>query len=158
MTLLKIRSLLDLREIQLGLDISDMRALNAAEIHVLDSEAVDTLIDMLETQITLLYRMIDAHNKHFWPALLNAGEHLIFSSEEVEHYVPGSVEEMQLKLHYSYLSCAETPGAIEAIRLWIHPETPAEGHDADSVFGEKDAVTENETPENRRKSNRMQFS
>ncbi|KAL8676592.1 MAG: hypothetical protein Q9186_006908 [Xanthomendoza sp. 1 TL-2023] len=126
-TLLKIRLLLDLRALQNSMILR--RKVAPEILDIVRSQLVTTLIlgnskimnsaDQrpavrdLEKQVQMLYSRVGAHNKQFWPALLNPRKHL---GAQPHAYSAGSLEEMQMVLNHSYDSWKETPGAIEVIR------------------------------------------
>lgn len=74
---------------------------------------------MTDVQHTLIYqirrlvRIIENNNSHFTYALLTADEHL---SARPEHYSPGSFEEMELLLQYSYPAWWQHEGALELLQ------------------------------------------
>lgn len=68
----------------------------------------------LKNQIQELYVCVHNANQYFWPALIRPGNHL---KAHPSAYSMGSVPEMQLHLRYSYKAWAETPGAIDIIKL-----------------------------------------
>ncbi|KAI4273492.1 MAG: hypothetical protein LQ337_004593 [Flavoplaca oasis] len=72
-----------------------------------------SLIVELSSQVDELYVAVIRVNKHFWPALLNPGAHLTATPEV---YSPGTENEMQRMLQFSYDSWVETPGSIDFIR------------------------------------------
>jgi hypothetical protein len=71
------------------------------------------LITDLSSQIEQLIMTVKKANKHFWPALLDPGRHI---NARPEAYIRGSVEEMQIKLHYSADAWQENPDALAYIR------------------------------------------
>jgi len=70
-------------------------------------------IAKLRTQVQAFYAVVKKANAHFWPALLQPGDHL---KARPNGYMHGSQSHMQLTLQYSYNAWAETPGAIGVIR------------------------------------------
>ncbi|MCJ1284710.1 hypothetical protein MMC26_004046 [Xylographa opegraphella] len=71
------------------------------------------LIRKLEGQVQELYSRVKKSNKHFWPALLKPGKHLVVQKES---HSSGSVEHMQVVLQTYFDAWVETPGAIEVIK------------------------------------------
>lgn len=84
--------------------------------NIINSSDKTALIQKLRGQIKILYRAVDAQNKHFWPALLKPGKHL---TAQPDAYSPGSVQHMQIVLMYNYAAWAETQGAIDVIRVLV---------------------------------------
>ena len=74
------------------------------------------LIVNLYLHIDKLIPTVIKANSHFWTGLLNPGTHLEARPPTAR---PGSVEEMQRKLHKWYDAWDETPGAIDFIRAEI---------------------------------------
>ena len=127
-TLLKIRLLIDVRELQ---NASVIRQKVPQEIldtilsqlvsgtvvaenkDVMNAQDQTATIGTLEAQIQELHEAGDGMNKFFWPALLDPGEHL---HARPGTYSKGSLEEMQVVLQYNYDAWTETPGAIDKIR------------------------------------------
>ncbi|CAI7606305.1 unnamed protein product [Penicillium glandicola] len=70
----------------------------------------------LKAQIRALYKDVCKLNRHFWPALVNPGEHLEAKSMI---FSIGSVEQMQVALNLTYEAWYETPGAVGIIELAI---------------------------------------
>ncbi|KAJ5372374.1 Zinc finger MYND-type [Penicillium concentricum] len=70
----------------------------------------------LKAQICTLYEAVHKLNPHFWPALVNPGEHL--EAKPVMFSI-GSVEQMQLTLNLTYEAWHEAPGAIAVIQMAI---------------------------------------
>lgn len=76
-------------------------------------------IEDLYQQIRQCFNKVKKANAHFWPAMLNPGEHL---KARPETYTVGSVEEMQLKLQNCYDAFAETPGAMAEVEELMRSE------------------------------------
>lgn len=127
-TLLKIRLLLDVRALQNSSMIGGkvpQEILNgvrwqlvngsviAGNDDIMYAEDQTALIQSLEIQVQDLYTAVKNSNKHFWPALLNPGMHLMARPEAFSH---GSLQQMQLVLQYSFDAWMETPGAVNMIR------------------------------------------
>ena len=74
---------------------------------------VTQLIKDLNSQVNKLYKTVERANRHFWPALLKPGKHL---EARPGGYSMCSVEEMQVKLPYSFYAWQESPGALEYIK------------------------------------------
>ncbi|KAJ5520360.1 hypothetical protein N7463_000813 [Penicillium fimorum] len=70
----------------------------------------------LKAQIRALYEAVHKLNPHFWPALVNPGEHL---EAKAMIFSIGSVEQMQMALDLTYEAWCETPGAITVIEVAI---------------------------------------
>ncbi|KGO66386.1 Zinc finger, MYND-type [Penicillium italicum] len=70
----------------------------------------------LKAQIRALYEGVQKLNPHFWPALVNPGEHL---DAEPPMFSIGSVEQMQVALNLTYDAWYEAPGAIALIEMAI---------------------------------------
>lgn len=79
------------------------------EIMTGDSESRRALIEELKTQIDAVFEAVQEANEHFWPALIDPGDH--FNGMPAA-YSMGSVEQMKLTLRYNYDAWVETPGAI----------------------------------------------
>ncbi|KAI4604954.1 hypothetical protein J4E80_010785 [Alternaria sp. BMP 0032] len=86
---------------------------NNPKIKIRELEDCIPLINELEVHITELYLAVDGMNPHFWPALLNPGDHLTAVPNQVYW---GSEGEMQKTLQECYNAWAETEGAIGLIR------------------------------------------
>ena len=133
-TLLKIRLLMDVRELQMSsvigknvpqeiLDSVRGQIVSSSVVaknkNVMNAQDHTTMIANLEAQINELHGAVKKMNEHFWPALLSPKEHL---NAQPEAYSWGSVEEMQIALQHTYDAWTETPGAVDMIR-WIESET-----------------------------------
>ena len=133
-TLLKIRLLMDVRALQNSSVIGDRvpqeildsvrgqlvsGSVVAGNKDVMNSQDQTPLIENLEAQVQELFVAVKNMNKYFWPALLNPGKHL---TARPQAYSPGSLEETQLKLQYSYDAWTETPGAIDVVRELVKRE------------------------------------
>ncbi|CAI7607862.1 unnamed protein product [Penicillium discolor] len=70
----------------------------------------------LKAQIRALYENVHKLNPHFWPALVDPGEHL---EAKNTMYSIGSVEEMRMVLNLTYEAWQEAPGAIAVIQMAI---------------------------------------
>ncbi|RFU26167.1 hypothetical protein B7463_g10180, partial [Scytalidium lignicola] len=128
-TLIKIRILHDLRNLQSSTEVAktaslpqeildNIRAKLVSTIvtgnkEIMDSNDQGPAIEKLESQVAQLYKAVEKTNKHFWPALIRPGNNLKARPSYFSH---GTPEEMQLVLQYSYDSWLETPGAIDLIR------------------------------------------
>lgn len=122
-TLLKIRILFDLqalkgaavigqkvpREIFDNICSHMVGNIVAQRQDIMDGENLDQLIKDLQEQVLHMYQAVEKENKYFWPALLEPGSNMWTRPES---FTIGSEEEMQLVLQYSYVSWAESPGAI----------------------------------------------
>jgi hypothetical protein len=128
-TLLKIRLLLDLQNLSKAVDIQEPRAADEASgtiqqklvrspiilknRELLESKDHSGLLKKLEGQIKALYEATNRINKFYWIALLQPGNNL---TAKPMMYIPGTEEEMQLKLQYTYNAWKETPGSIDFIK------------------------------------------
>lgn len=70
----------------------------------------------LKAQIRALYEDVHRLNPHFWPALVDPGEHL---EAKTTMFSIGSVEQMQMTLNLTYEAWQEAPGAITVIEMAI---------------------------------------
>lgn len=70
----------------------------------------------LKAQIRALYEEVHKLNRHFWPALVDPGEHL---EARTTMFSIGSVEQMRMTLNLTYEAWQEAPGAISVIRMAI---------------------------------------
>lgn len=126
--LIKIRLLMDLQALQRARDeagphvpreILDriqqhtVSSIIARDPAVIERDDQTPYIAKLRKQVEGLYRAVKTSNFHFWPALLQPGNHL---RARPSFYTPGGESHMQLTLQYSYNSWAETPGAIGVIK------------------------------------------
>ena len=127
-TLLKIKLLVDVRELQNASVIGNKvpqeildgvrsqlvsGSIVSEKKNVMNAQDQSALIVNLEVQIEELHETIDCMNRYFWPALLDPEEHLITQPESYSH---GSFEEMQIVLQQTYDAWTETPGALDMIR------------------------------------------
>lgn len=67
----------------------------------------------IKAQICTLYKAVDKLNSHFWPALLDPGEHLLKTPMA---YAIGSVEQMQAILNLTFQAWGENPGAMDLVK------------------------------------------
>jgi hypothetical protein len=67
----------------------------------------------LDTQIQALIKGVETQNPQFWDGLFQPKKHL---AARIEAYSPGSVQEMQRALQFSFDSWTETPGAMDLMR------------------------------------------
>lgn len=77
----------------------------------------EEIMKKLNTQIEQLFKSVESNNKHFWKALLDPHSHL---QKRPGGYTPGSLQEMQLVLGYSYASWKETSGALELVKTRVN--------------------------------------
>lgn len=82
-----------------------------------DSDVRKTMIDKLEMQIGEIFDSVARANQYFWVVLIQDDYDF---SETPEYYTAGSVEEMVLVMRHSYEAWAETPGAIDFIKVKIN--------------------------------------
>ncbi|KGO37184.1 Zinc finger, MYND-type [Penicillium expansum] len=75
--------------------------------------------EQLKAQIRALYEDVQELNPHFWPALLNPGEHL---EVQTPIFSIGSVEQMRVVLNLTYEAWYEAPGAIAFIEMAVAGE------------------------------------
>ncbi|KAL2706510.1 hypothetical protein AAEP93_001760 [Penicillium crustosum] len=68
----------------------------------------------LRAQIRALYEDVHKINPHFWPALVDPGEHL---EAKTTMFSIGSVEEMRMILNLTYEAWQDAPGAIAVIQM-----------------------------------------
>ncbi|KAI4620737.1 uncharacterized protein J4E87_007065 [Alternaria ethzedia] len=78
-----------------------------------EDEELVPLTAELEDHIALLFAWTDAANRHFWPALLNPGDHLTATPEYVR---TGDETEMQMVLQESYNAFMETKSAFVLLK------------------------------------------
>jgi hypothetical protein len=126
-TLLKIRLLLDVRDLQNSTAMGEklpqealdnipgqlVSTIFAKNKDIMEGKDQSALIEKLESQVMKLYTAVKRENKYFWSALLQPGAHL---TARPVSYSYGSLEQMQLVLQYNYDSWVETPGAIDVVR------------------------------------------
>lgn len=127
-TLLKIRLMIDLsslqrageyagphvpREILDTIQRYSFISLVASESKIIERDDQTMHIIRLRSQTRKLYRTVNKANPHFWPALLEPGDHL---KARPTSYGRGDKGQMQLVLQYNYNAWSETPGAIGIIR------------------------------------------
>ncbi|KAH8671770.1 hypothetical protein BGZ60DRAFT_527222 [Tricladium varicosporioides] len=128
LTLLKVKLLLDVKMLEsvtvagekVPAEILDnirdqlvTRAVITERKEVMEAQDLEPFIRELVGQIAGLHAVVTKANRFFWQALLDPSQHL---SALPSAYSPGSVEEMQLVLNYSYDAWIETPGAIDIVR------------------------------------------
>ena len=136
-TLLKIKLLMDVRELQnasvIGkkvpqeiLDGVQSQLVSGSVVaqnkDVMNAQDRTTLIVNLEGQVEELHEAVDHINEYFWQALLDPEEHLNAEPEAFSH---GSFEEMEIVLQQNYDAWMETPGAVDMIRQ-LEPESEPE--------------------------------
>lgn len=139
-TLLKIKLFLDLKDLQLFsiLHSTDGVASLPQEIrdniknHIPKSSVIASSSELMglenytfeiarvARQVNQLYEWVKKANKYYWPAILEPGRHL---TARPGTRGPGSVEEMQLKLQFSYDSWNEAPETIEVIKSELRSMT-----------------------------------
>ena len=134
-TLLKIRLLIDARELQKSSMLSNKvpqeildsvrgqlvsGSVIAENKNIMNAKDQTPLIEKLEVQVFDLYTAVKRTNKHFWPALLKPEKHLAALPEAYSH---GSSAEMQITLQHSFDAWVETPGAIDVIRELVKRDT-----------------------------------
>ncbi|RDL41109.1 uncharacterized protein BP5553_01088 [Venustampulla echinocandica] len=128
-TLLKIKILLNFQSLRASYALGETVApeiVHSIQAHVPRSptvaanmkiighrDRIEELDQRLKVQVKKVYKAADNLNEYFWPHLLNPGHHLTALPEA---YSPGSMEEMELALKYSYNSWVEIPGAIDMIK------------------------------------------
>ena len=126
-TLLKIRLLMDVRNLQNSTAMGEKLAQEALDSirgqlvstilaknkDIVESKDQTALVGKLESQVKKLYTAVKRESEYFWPALLQPGAHLRARPAAYSH---GSLEQMQLVLQYNYDSWVETPGAIDVVR------------------------------------------
>lgn len=121
-TLLKIKLLLaaragsdgceHLRSSQTFNQIED-RARQMAPAGNLDFDEPVEVIEVLKSQVNMLYQAVDKANSHFWDAFFDPGPHL---KKRPDSWSRGSEEEMQLALKWCYDAWKECPRAIEVVK------------------------------------------
>ena len=130
-TLIKLRLLLDLQKLcvmwpylQLLLPLelvvkvamylprTDFLATESKLSEILDRNELVERVREMEAEVVALLRSVMDWNPYFWRGLLNPDEFLLFRPVKFKTH---SVGEMQAALGWSYLSWAETPGAINFI-------------------------------------------
>lgn len=126
--LLKLKLLIDIVNIKLARKVIARRLppelWGQIELHVIRSpishqwagkayQGVTSVQQKLELHVKLLARSIRNMNQHFVYILLDADEHL---STRPAHYSPGSFEEMQLLLQYSYAAWWQHEGVVELLQ------------------------------------------
>ncbi|KAH6974353.1 hypothetical protein BKA56DRAFT_689905, partial [Ilyonectria sp. MPI-CAGE-AT-0026] len=133
-TLVKVRVLLDLQAIQnatrafTGAIPQEIIDLIRGQLvsNVVESrpyllkasmEETTSLIEAIKQQVRDLHLAIDENNYHFWPIFLADP---ISDVSRPNEYSPGSREEAILILCYTYPAWAETPGAVELIRIFFN--------------------------------------
>jgi MYND finger len=80
---------------------------------IMDAMDLAPLNKDLDTQIQALIKGVETQNPQFWDGLFQPKKHL---AARIEAYSPGSVQEMQRALHFSFDSWTETPGAMDLMR------------------------------------------
>ncbi|KAJ5713543.1 uncharacterized protein N7483_010724 [Penicillium malachiteum] len=85
---------------------------------IMNGQGFSEKIYGLKDQIDKLYDMIDAQNKHMWPAMDDPAE--AFKREMTGMFSMGSEDEMRIALNETYLAWLEVPGATEFIQFKIH--------------------------------------
>jgi hypothetical protein len=126
-TLLKIRLLIDLHSIQRAreqvgphvpreiLDTIQRHSINsviAGESKVIERDNQTPHVAELHKQVKALYVAVTKANPHFWPALIEPGEHL---TARPIFYRQGDEAQMRFVLQQNYNAWSETPGAISII-------------------------------------------
>ena len=133
-TLLKIRLLMDVRNLQNSTAMGEKLAQEALDSirgqlvstilaknkDIVESKDQTALVGKLESQVKKLYTAVKRESEYFWPALLQPGAHLRARPAACSH---GSLEQMQLVLQYNYDSWVETPGAIDVVRDLVKKES-----------------------------------
>ncbi|KAJ6032485.1 hypothetical protein N7540_003217 [Penicillium herquei] len=85
---------------------------------LMNGQGFSEKISALKEQIDKVYDMIDAQNKHIWPAMDNPDE--AFKRELTGMFSMGSEDEMRIALNETFLAWLEVPGATEFIKFKIH--------------------------------------
>lgn len=112
-TLIKIRLLKDLQALQnasivggkVPAELLDnirgqlVSTIVAGNKELMQEEDLCPRIQQLQLQIDQLYRAFQKENRHFWPALLNPGQHL---TARPEYTSRGEISEMQVALQQSF--------------------------------------------------------
>jgi hypothetical protein len=125
-TLLKVKLVLDLQALGNIKDAAGDKVpaeiLNSMRLQIVSSPIITGNREILErddhkaaiteltTQIRALHRAVQRANEYFWDCLINYEE-----PELPQAFSPGSFEEAQLALHYSYDAWLECPGALKFI-------------------------------------------
>lgn len=128
MTLLKIRLVLDLAEVDKAVktlgDKAPRDRMELVQEHargdilpsrrdIVDRVDYENIVGDLWRQAHRMYVAVDKANKHFWPAIKDPTP---FANAAPCPYSFGSREEVVSKFRESWYSWAETPGAVEVIR------------------------------------------
>ncbi|KAI4199052.1 MAG: hypothetical protein LQ350_004874 [Teloschistes chrysophthalmus] len=82
-------------------------------VKVTDVDEQAKIIKKLEQQVFELYKAVDVKNEYYWRTLLEPGGHV---TARPPAFSPGSMEETEIALMYSYAAWTESPGAIDVIR------------------------------------------
>jgi hypothetical protein len=130
-TLLKIKVLLDLKDLQSSTELGKIipqevvdnikRFLPRTTIISGDKDIMictdhAARIEKLSLQVEKLYTAVKGYSPYFWQMLIKPGQHL---EARPQMYSPKSMEEAQLVLQYSFNSWNETPSALEMIKAKI---------------------------------------
>jgi hypothetical protein len=118
-TLLKIRLLLDLRDLQNAIDSSTDRSTISLRSTIISGNAeiiarrkYTNLITKLEDQIEELYGLVEDANEFFWPAIRAPERHIRTRPMACSR---GSREEMQTAVVCAYEAWFNTSGALEYV-------------------------------------------
>ncbi|KAK2590010.1 hypothetical protein QQS21_012308 [Conoideocrella luteorostrata] len=77
-------------------------------------EEVSHLMVTLKSQVATLFKSADRYNRHFFRSMLNNPASAI--ADRSEYCSPGSHEESNTVMGFSYYAWAETPGAIQLVK------------------------------------------
>jgi len=126
-TLLKIQLLMDLQSVQRAREFAGphvpreildtiqqycITSIVTCEPRIIERDDQSPHVAELRKQILELYTVVTYLNPHFWPALIESGEHL---KARPVSYKQGDEGQMQLVLQHNYNAWSETPGAISVI-------------------------------------------
>ncbi|KAH5046815.1 MYND-type zinc finger protein samB [Parastagonospora nodorum] len=132
-TLIKIRLLMDLQSVQRAREFAGphvpreildtiqqhcITSIVACESRIIERDDQSAQVAGLRKQILELYTVVTELNPHFWPALIEPGEHL---KARPVSYKQGDEGQMQLVLQHNYNAWSETPGAISVIEEFMRP-------------------------------------
>lgn len=104
MMLIKVRMLLDLKDLQNSITSAITETLNRRDLIV--------VLCSLEFQVKKLYKAIQSWNNFLGGALLEPDEHL---HDMPGYFSAGDITEVQVILRYIYPAWAMTPGALEMV-------------------------------------------
>ena len=75
------------------------------------------MLDKLEVQIDEIFHAVAKTNQYFWLALIDDEYD---STNAPDSYIHGSLNEAAWAMHINYQAWAETPGAIDLIKVKIN--------------------------------------